>query len=53
MKEKNPFIAKPVAKIYLGNLEKETEKKVKFCTDCGEKYRDNDKFCGECGSKRK
>eukprot|EP00350_Pseudokeronopsis_sp_OXSARD2_P003653 CAMPEP_0170549064 /NCGR_PEP_ID=MMETSP0211-20121228/7249_1 /TAXON_ID=311385 /ORGANISM="Pseudokeronopsis sp., Strain OXSARD2" /LENGTH=115 /DNA_ID=CAMNT_0010854869 /DNA_START=1976 /DNA_END=2323 /DNA_ORIENTATION=+ len=25
---------------------------VKFCTDCGWKFRDSDKFCGECGIKR-
>lgn len=24
----------------------------KFCTECGWRYRGNDKFCGGCGRKR-
>jgi len=30
----------------------EQKEQLKFCTECGWKYRESDKFCGSCGHKR-
>lgn len=33
--------------------EKEAQKNMVFCTNCGEKYEDKEKFCSKCGTKLK
>ena len=32
-------------------VEKEIEKNIVFCTNCGKQYKEKEKFCSKCGNK--